>query len=166
MKRIMLLLLAVLLIPIYSHAISLDELIAAIAETPERFDVSRNYGTTVLDYSRSTYGMTNNNSALTYTLTSYDIYPFAPNYICETRSRVVRQGAPNSTLDDLTINGTVSCEVLSVHAYAFDGTFLPKESQKIFLHIQSALKRGEKRFLHIQSTRKEDQQERKPSAFI
>lgn len=154
MKRIMLLLLTVLLVPIYSHAISLDELLTAIAETPERFRVSRNYGTSVLDYSRSTYVMNNNNSMLTDTLISYDIYPFAPNYICEVRVRHVTQGEPNSTFEDLLRNGVmVSREVLSVHAYAFDGTFLPKESQKIFLLVQSALKR-------------KTQQERKPSAFI
>ena len=155
MKRIMLLLFAVLLIPIYSHAISLDELLTAIAETPKRFDVNRDSnGTFVIDHFTSTSDMTNNNSTLVWSVTGYNIFSFAPNYIYEIRMRYVIQGEPNSTLADLAKNGvTVSREVLSVHAYAFDGTFLPNESQKILPLFQSALKR-------------KSQQERNPSAFI
>lgn len=67
MKRIMLLLLTVLLIPIYSHAISLDELLTAMKETPERFDVKRDsYGTAFIDMSSSKYYMTNNKQARFY----------------------------------------------------------------------------------------------------
>ena len=137
MKRIMLLLFTVLLIPIYSHAISLDELLPAMAETPERFKVKRGpYYSMVIDKFLTKSYMTNNNSALTTTFIGYYIYLTGPGYIYKYKIKVVRQGAPNSTLDELAINGTVSCEALTVHAYTLDGTFLPEESKEAFEDIQ------------------------------
>lgn len=86
--------------------------------------------------------MSYKSGTLVWSSTSYGIFDFAPNYIYEVRMQYVVQGAPNSTLADLAKNGViVSREVLSVHAYAFDGTFLPKESQKMLPIFQSSVKR-------------------------
>ncbi|MDU5395269.1 MAG: hypothetical protein E6102_00695 [Negativicoccus succinicivorans] len=144
MKRIMLLLFAVLLIPIYSHAISIDELTTAMEETPERFLAQKISDFFRIDdtFSVKRHYMSYKSGTLVWSSTSYGIFDFAPNYIYEVRMQYVVQGAPNSTLADLAKNGViVSREVLSVHAYAFDGTFLPKESQKMLPIFQSSVKR-------------------------
>ena len=180
MKRIMLLLLTVLFIPIYSHAISLDELVTAVEETPERFYVRRpSYGIILEDKSLRKSYMTNNNSALVFTATGYYIYSADPNHIYKVKMKCVNQGAPNSTPFDLANHGIlVSLKVLAVHVYTLDGTFLPEESKEAFAHWQKANIGRTPDEMFLPEERKEDfagfqrekktleQQVRKHSAFI
>lgn len=155
MKRIMLLLLAVLLIPMYSRAISLDELTAEIAETPERFYIeSDSAGIYLTDKLSVKFYMTNNNSTLIASGNLYYIYTSDPGYIYKCKMKGVKKGSPNSTLVDLLDNGVlVSWEALSIYVYTLDGTLLPEKSQKMFARWQKENKMWE-------------QQVRKHSAFI